>query len=626
MAVSFGICMALVVFSIIAGGFFSSKKIQTQTNAAFIDFGTDAVQNLLLEKARSVGLDIKGFFENAMSSARTTAKILSGIRDPNVNLKMDRKRINFMLKGLLQNNETFLGTWTCWEQNALDNMDILYAGAVGHDQTGRFAPHWNRDASGNIAQEVRVDYENTDKYENGVRKGEYYLLSKERKKECITDPYPYPVQGKNIWMTSLAVPILVKDNFFGISGVDIQMDIIQALAEKANRNFYGGAGTICIVTQNGIVAGLSGKPELIGKHFQNWISENWQEDMEAVKQGKPHIRTSKDTFTVTVPIEIGKTEILWAVVIVLPKNLPLAKVRELSADAEFRTRRSLIWQMMIGFAAAGVGLLIIWFVSRSISGPMSLAVRGLNEISDKLISASAQVATNSHSLAESGGQQAVSLQQTSSSLEQIDSMIQMNADNARSTDSLMKAALRESESTAGDMEHLSMYMNEIAKAIEETSAIIKEINQIAFQTNLLSLNASIEAARAGEAGTGFAVVAGEVRNLAGRTSKAAQNTTLLIENTIGKVKTGTGMVEKAGQSFSGFRSAVSKAGGLVGQIAAASDRQAKASGQISSAIVEMNRTVQENALNAEESSSASEQLYSQVKDMEDVMNRLTNLV
>jgi methyl-accepting chemotaxis protein len=229
-------------------------------------------------------------------------------------------------------------------------------------------------------------------------------------------------------------------------------------------------------------------------------------------------------------------------------------------------------------------------------------------------------------LAESGGQQAVSLQQTSSSLEQIDSMIQMNADNARSTDSLMKAALRESESTAGDMEHLSMYMNEIAKAIEETSAIIKEINQIAFQTNLLSLNASIEAARAGEAGTGFAVVAGEVRNLAGRTSKAAQNTTLLIENTIGKVKTGTGMVEKAGQSFSGFRSAVSKAGGLVGQIAAASDRQAKASGQISSAIVEMNRTVQENALNAEESSSASEQLYSQVKDMEDVMNRLTNLV
>ena len=95
------------------------------------------------------------------------------------------------------------------------------------------------------------------------------------------------------------------------------------------------------------------------------------------------------------------------------------------------------------------------------------------------------------------------------------------------------------ERANGSMTELTQSMDDISKASDETSKIIKTIDEIAFQTNLLALNAAVEAARAGEAGAGFAVVADEVRNLAMRAAEAAKNTSALIEGTVKKVKEGS---------------------------------------------------------------------------------------
>ena len=176
------------------------------------------------------------------------------------------------------------------------------------------------------------------------------------------------------------------------------------------------------------------------------------------------------------------------------------------------------------------------------------------------------------------------------------------------------------------MEHLTTSMQEISKASEETSKIIKTIDEIAFQTNLLALNAAVEAARAGEAGAGFAVVADEVRNLAMRAAEAAKNTANLIEGTVKKIKEGSAVVQKTNTEFSEVQISAARMGELIGEISAASGEQAEGIGQISKAVSEMENVIQRNSANAEESASASEEMSVQAEQMKIFVAELVSMV
>ena len=143
-------------------------------------------------------------------------------------------------------------------------------------------------------------------------------------------------------------------------------------------------------------------------------------------------------------------------------------------------------------------------------------------------------------------------------------------------------------------------INRIVGSTEETQKIIKTIDEIAFQTNLLALNAAVEAARAGEAGAGFAVVAGEVRNLALRAAEAAKNTSNLIEDIVGNIRGGAALVETTEQDFKRVADNSSKAVNLVAEISGASREQSQGIEQINTAVTEMNNVTQTNAAGAEE--------------------------
>jgi methyl-accepting chemotaxis protein len=206
------------------------------------------------------------------------------------------------------------------------------------------------------------------------------------------------------------------------------------------------------------------------------------------------------------------------------------------------------------------------------------------------------------------------------------SMTKQNADNASTADNLMKESKQMVERANGSMTELTQSMEDISKASDETSKIIKTIDEIAFQTNLLALNAAVEAARAGEAGAGFAVVANEVRNLAMRAAEAAKNTSALIEGTVKKVKEGSGLVERTNGAFSEVSKSAAKVAGLVAEIAAASSEQAQGIDQINKAVTEMDKVTQQTAANAEESASASEEMNAQAEQMKEVAGEIMRIV
>ena len=136
----------------------------------------------------------------------------------------------------------------------------------------------------------------------------------------------------------------------------------------------------------------------------------------------------------------------------------------------------------------------------------------------------------------------------------------------------------------------------------------------------------MEAARAGEAGAGFAVVADEVRNLAMRAADAAKNTSVLIEDTVKRIKTGTTVVDETNSAFSEVSKTSVTIGELVSEIAAASNEQAQGIQQINLAVVEMDKVVQQNAASAEESASASQEMNSQADQLKVVVTDLVGIV
>ena len=285
--------------------------------------------------------------------------------------------------------------------------------------------------------------------------------------------------------------------------------------------------------------------------------------------------------------------------------------------------------MAVFIAVLTIGLLAIatgYLLTRSIVRPMLKSTSFLDQGVSEVSGASDQVSSSSQQLAKGVAEQAASIEETSASLEELSSMTRQNANNANQANRLMESTKESVSRSTQIMDRLTTSMGEISRASEETSKIIKTIDEIAFQTNLLALNAAVEAARAGEVGAGFAVVADEVRNLAMRAAEAARNTAGLIEGTVKRVRDGSELVGETEKEFREVALNVERVGELIVEISVASLEQAQGIEQINKAVMEMDRVVQHNASNAEESASASEELSAQAERMKDIVVELVSMV
>jgi len=261
-----------------------------------------------------------------------------------------------------------------------------------------------------------------------------------------------------------------------------------------------------------------------------------------------------------------------------------------------------------------------------LTNPLRRAIGAINHSRDQLAVTSEQVETASRSLEDGAQNQASSLHEASSSLDEISSMIEMNAENSRKANDLMQETNQVISRANGMMTELTASMEKIYKSSEESSKIIKTIDEIAFQTNILALNAAVEAARAGQAGVGFAVVADEVRNLALRSATAARNTNDLIANTGDLIKKGTHLVKDTENSFSEVTDNAGRVGNFLGDIATASKEQAQGIDYINKAVAEMTGVTQDNAETVSYLSEVAQVTNQQVGDVKEVIDELANLI
>lgn len=237
----------------------------------------------------------------------------------------------------------------------------------------------------------------------------------------------------------------------------------------------------------------------------------------------------------------------------------------------------------------------------------------INRSSEQVSSGSEQVSSSAQALSQGATEQASAVEELAATINEISHQVMETADNAHDVDRIVTATGEKLNACNDKMTQMVAAMSKINDSSAQISKIIKNIEDIAFQTNILALNAAVEAARAGAAGKGFAVVADEVRNLAAKSAEAAKNTTTLISGSLSAVEEGTQLVDSTQQSLLEVVDGAAKVTDAIQKITNAADEQSDAIQQVTQGIDQISAVVQTNSATAQESAAASEELSSQAQ-------------
>lgn len=611
-------------------GEYSSEMTKKQAEAYLDLLASDTSANLIVP------------FEKALNIATASAASMSSLATT-ANIGGKRALALSTLKRTLNLSPDFLGTYVAFEPNQLDYADHILRSEEGSDEQGRFIPYVVRGEKGEFNIEALMGLEDQSLDENGIRAGEYYLCPKDFNKSCVIDPYIYPVNGKDVLLTSIVVPINKNGQFIGMTGIDIKADFLQSIVTDVDKQLYDGAGKMLLLSPKGVIVASSEHPDLVGKNLKS-IPEELVEKIKTVSStGVDTSFVEDNALTILKPFTLAGEKSPWVVYISVPESVIYADIEKQQTFMEQQQSSFISQTTLLGVLFAIIGVMIVWFVAKSsvkplhdmtgivgklaggegdltqriditrqdetskLAGLLNIFIEKLQTLIKKMLpignrisELSSQGKQISQQTSEQMNEQSSLLDQMVSAVTEMSASAQQIAGNAERTATLVSDAHQSTEAGADLVSQNAQSISDVKNSVQLSEAaldqlvknsgaiaeILVEIQGIAEQTNLLALNAAIEAARAGEKGRGFAVVADEVRALANR----SQSATVEIQNRLSLLNQGnkeaSEAMKKSGQQVEHSVELAHSAASALMKIKTAIDEVSEMTLQIASATEE----------------------------------------
>jgi methyl-accepting chemotaxis protein len=614
------ICVAAVLCAVVS---------LAATCAAIVQQGRSMAQDAAIENisltASLAARRVEGSLRQRLQALETLSIALARLKTDGRGL--DRSELDAVLRSTLEANPDWPAVYSVWEPNAFDGLDTRYAGKPGSDSSGRYITALDR-LSGPIRTEAITGYDSP--AENA-----WYEIPKRTLKPLLVEPFFYPLAGKQVWETTLVVPVVIDGHFAGIVGADYTLDGGgQALASIIDTP----GSRVSLISAEGIYVS-NADSTLVGKK----ASDNSIEARRALDSGRVYHAVDAGMINVVAPLRIRDDAAPWRLQISYPAALAEARATQLMRSS-----------IAIGTACAAlVGFIMVWVVTMVMrpltnmvmvveglaAGDSSLRVTIAAEGKDELAriasafnsfiqklgdafsdvrdasvgvdTAAGEIFAGNLDLSQRTEQQAASLAQIASTMEDMGKGVRANAEACRGASALTEEVTATANRSAATAGNAVAAMNEVQTISKRIADITSVIDGLAFQTNLLALNAAVEAARAGAHGRGFSVVASEVRTLATRSADAARDIRVLIEQSLVSVSQGSELIRETGRVVGELVGAVERVSSQVQMIDLATQRQANGLVDVVHSVSQLDTVTQQNAALVEEAAAATASLRRQ---------------
>ncbi len=609
----------------------------------------ESTQHRLSDIANSMGLETSSLLNRSFDVASSLAHIMSHASSGGEGIPLSRASVRQITRNMISAQPMVSAIYTQFDRNTYDGRDDEFRGNTDlASDTGNMGVYWVREDS-KINQLFITNAEQYDAEldENGQRKAEWYLCSKDTKKHCLMEPYLDEITpGNSIFMTSMISPIVVNNQFLGVAGVDINLPVLQEKLLAQAKQLYDGKASLYLLSARHLILASNTHAKSLGQPLSK-IDPDLE---DTINKNSAEQYSSGDNIITEKSIVIDATGTQWSIVIVVPKALAYATITEITDNlrADNRSIATKMISLALVILITCVSIMAYWLQNATkpirvmsnmmqklagSEGDLTHKLRatqhqelmdmasGFNAFNEKLRIMISSLKHDSQKLKrESQQMNLVSQSAKAATGVQVDQMqnvvVAMNemsatanevaklagntsSDSQRSAaalnnaEQLFEKTVSEFKSVSQEFEDTRHQIMAVANSSNQISGITDVIQGIAEQTNLLALNAAIEAARAGEQGRGFAVVADEVRSLAARTHTSTEEIKHLIQSLQSQVSQ---TVDKIGSNTDKVNHTLNEANEAYGRLAAATQGiQAitDSAYQVASAAEEQNQVAEE---------------------------------